>query len=238
MPRRKNTPKTTTTTTEPVPVPSHTPATEPGGDFAFALPGKAIKVLLAHAHADRPGLTAVMVHPSGYGWSTDGHRLLLVGPGLPASGREMEGHSADYIPIAPSDIAVALKVAGARGIVEIARTAGEITIRAKEVRKIGKDEVVPVTVGEWTVTPAEISPPNVVQVVRSCDSRFGPNPPPATTTFAANPAYIVAAAEAVTSIGASSMRIYPGPEHIDPIVVCAQTPEVGRALALVMPLRF
>jgi len=232
MPRRKTNDTNTT-----APATSHTPATERGGDFSFPLPGKALKALLAHAHADRPGMSAVMVHPSGYAWSTDGHRLLLVGPGLPASGQDMDGHTLDYIPIERSDIAVAAKVAGARGIVEIARTAGRVTIRVKEARKIGKDELVPVTVGEWTVSPAEISPPNVAQVVRICDSRFAPNPPPATTTFAANPAYIVSAAEAVTAIGASAMRIYPGTEDTDPIVVCAETPEVGRALALVMPMR-
>jgi hypothetical protein len=206
---------------------------DPIGDFSLTLPVKAINALIAHASRDAYllHLRCVYVHPSGYGWATDGHRALLVGPGLPSTMAAAVKHEGGSIPICWSDLLPVAKVAGVAGTVELRRVGDDISATAFG-RKGDK-------VGHWPITPESgVSEPPIARVMADCDARIGESAPPAAPMVGASPAYIVAACEAMTAIGARTMRLHVGPEPLDPIMVRGDNPDAAyRAIAVVMPMR-
>jgi len=209
------------------------PATEPIGDFSLVLPCRAVSALVAHASRDanRLHMRCVYVHPAGYGWATDGHRALLVGPGLPATMAAAVDHEGGSIPIFWSDLLPVAKVAGAAGTVEIRRVSDDISATARDRKGA--------TVGHWSITPESVeSEPPLARAMAGCDARIGECAPPAAPMVGASPAYIVAACEAMAAIGAGTMRLHVGGDALAPIMVTGEHPDREyRAIAVVMPMR-
>jgi len=211
----------------------HTPPAPNGGEFSTTYTARALKAIAATVPGKddpRAHLRAVYVYPAGYAWATDGHRALLAGPGLPATGAAMREHRDQHIAIAPDDIARALKLAGARGTIRVSATVRDQPVTLAAVSADGSPQ------GEITARPLDVQPPPLDPIVAQCDDRLTDDAAPSAPKWAANPQYIVAAAEAMTAIGASTMVVRPGPSEMDPILVSGESPD-GRALAIVMPMR-